>query len=215
MQTSEISSIAGGSPDSVGAAPDLGRDEFLRMLIAQLENQDPLDPQDATEFTAQLAQFTSLDQLVSMRASIDSLARAQTSGQALSAASLIGRDVVVEGSDFEVSADPAATLPALAIEAGEATRLLRAEIVDASGRVVAKADAFDLAAGRTSLAWSRFDRTPGPGAYSLRVTPEAGAALPRSLVGGRVSGASFVGTSAMLLVGSSEVPLSALREVRS
>ena len=48
----------------------LGRDDFLKMLLAQLENQDPLDPQDATEFTAQLATFSMLEQLVSIQEGI-------------------------------------------------------------------------------------------------------------------------------------------------
>ena len=49
----------------------LGREDFLKMLIAQLENQDPLDPQDPTEFTAQLATFSSLEQLIEIRAGLD------------------------------------------------------------------------------------------------------------------------------------------------
>ena len=50
------------------------RDLFLSLLVAQLKNQDPLSPQDGTEFVAQLAQFNSLDQLISIRNSIERLA---------------------------------------------------------------------------------------------------------------------------------------------
>lgn len=50
-----------------------GRDEFLQMLLAQLQNQDPLNPQDATEFTAQLATFSMLEQLVEISAGIKRL----------------------------------------------------------------------------------------------------------------------------------------------
>ena len=49
------------------------RDLFMSLLVAQLKNQDPLAPQDGTEFVAQLAQFNSLDQLVNIRQSIDKL----------------------------------------------------------------------------------------------------------------------------------------------
>ena len=45
----------------------IGKDEFLKMLIAQLKNQDPLNPLDGTAFTAQLAQFSSLEQLQNIR----------------------------------------------------------------------------------------------------------------------------------------------------
>lgn len=50
-----------------------GSDDFLKMLLAQLENQDPLNPQDATEFTAQLATFSMLEQLVQISAGIGRL----------------------------------------------------------------------------------------------------------------------------------------------
>jgi flagellar basal-body rod modification protein FlgD len=212
MQSSEIGSIAGSAASSVTGSSDLGRDEFLKMLIAQLQNQDPLDPQDATEFTAQLAQFTSLDQLVSMRTSIDALARAQTSGQSLSAATLIGRRVLVESGTFTTTD---ATPAAVVLEAAEPARLSGAELLDADGRVVARSDAFDVGAGRSTLDWSRFDRVPGPGTYQLRLTASGGTAAPRVLVEGAVSGASFLNGSAMLMLGPTEVPLSALREVRS
>ncbi len=49
------------------------RDLFISLLVAQLKNQDPLAPQDGTEFVAQLAQFNSLDQLIGIRQSIDQI----------------------------------------------------------------------------------------------------------------------------------------------
>lgn len=51
------------------------RDMFMTLLVAQLKNQDPLQPQDGTEFVAQLAQFNSLDQLIGIRNSIETLSR--------------------------------------------------------------------------------------------------------------------------------------------
>lgn len=53
----------------------LGQNQFLEMLVAQLENQDPLNPQDSAEFASQLAQFSSVEQLMSMRTGIDELDR--------------------------------------------------------------------------------------------------------------------------------------------
>ena len=52
---------------------ELGQDEFLELMTAQLKNQDPLSPQDGNEFVAQLAQFNSLDQLIGIRDSIERL----------------------------------------------------------------------------------------------------------------------------------------------
>ena len=52
----------------------LGTDAFLKMLVAQLQNQDPLNPMDGTDFSAQLAQFSQLEQLMNLNTSMDSLA---------------------------------------------------------------------------------------------------------------------------------------------
>ncbi len=97
---------------------NLGRTDFLTMLVAQLSNQDPLNPQDGTEFTAQLAQFSSLEQLVAMRSSIDALVERMASDRGLQglnettgnllAANLIGKEVFAAGSDFTLEASGAA-----------------------------------------------------------------------------------------------------------
>lgn len=57
------------------------KDMFMTLLVAQLKNQDPLAPQDGTEFVAQLTQMNSLDQLVSIRESIDKLVNYTQTGQ--------------------------------------------------------------------------------------------------------------------------------------
>jgi flagellar basal-body rod modification protein FlgD len=56
---------------TANVSASLASDQFLTLLVAQLENQDPLDPQDPTEFTGQLAQFSMLEQLVTMRQLIE------------------------------------------------------------------------------------------------------------------------------------------------
>jgi flagellar basal-body rod modification protein FlgD len=68
-----IQPLSSGSESGARTEATLGRDDFLNMLLAQLENQDPLDPQDATEFTAQLATFSMLEQLVSIEQGIGRL----------------------------------------------------------------------------------------------------------------------------------------------
>jgi flagellar basal-body rod modification protein FlgD len=213
----DISAILGaGSAPAVQTAErgdELGRDEFLRMLITQLENQDPLNPQDATEFTAQLAQFSSLDQLFSMRSAIDQLASVQGSSNALSVASLIGRRVTVESSVFDVPAAGSAP-PQLALESAAPGAILGAELRDASGRLVAQLGARSLASGRNAIAWGDLGGVPPPGAYQLRVTPAGGSAQPTLLVDTRVTGATFDAGVATLLLGSQPVALDRLRDVR-
>ena len=72
---------------------DLGKDEFLTLLIKQLQNQDPLSPTDNTEFIAQLAQFSSLEQMNNLNSSFEKLMSFQMVNQA---ASFIDKTVVIK-----------------------------------------------------------------------------------------------------------------------
>lgn len=74
----------------------LGQDAFLELLVTQLQNQDPLDPMDGTEYVSQLAQFSSLEQMNNMNNNMGQYLDMQGIYEG---SSLIGKTVVVEGSD--------------------------------------------------------------------------------------------------------------------
>ncbi|MEE4253115.1 MAG: flagellar hook capping FlgD N-terminal domain-containing protein, partial [Desulfuromusa sp.] len=84
----------------------MGKDDFLLLLVAQLENQDPMNPADATEFTSQLAQFSSLEQLENANKSLEGLAAMSSEMERMSALGLIGQDIVAQTSEFHFSGDP-------------------------------------------------------------------------------------------------------------
>jgi len=203
--------------DAVGSAgPTLGQDEFLQMLIAQLENQDPLNPQDATEFTAQLAQFSSLEQLISIQDGIQGLTESQTRSQRLGAAGLIGRDVVAEASQIPVTADGPLVQPSFVL-AGNASDTT-VTLLDPNGVSVGSLDLGALAQGEHAFQWDGTDaagNAVAPGVYSFVVRALAGdesvEVLPR--IQGRVTGAVPSGTDPLLLVGDLAIPLSQVEEV--
>ena len=74
------------------------KDQFLTLLVTQLQNQDPLAPMDSTNFTSQLAQFSSLEQLTSINEGLETLAASQNSLQNAYLANLIGKEVGYEGT---------------------------------------------------------------------------------------------------------------------
>jgi flagellar basal-body rod modification protein FlgD len=74
------------------------KDQFLRLLVTQLQNQDPLSPMDSTNFTSQLAQFSSLEQLTSINEGLETLAASQNSLQNAYIVNLIGKEVGYEGT---------------------------------------------------------------------------------------------------------------------
>src|SRR5690606_1261481 len=78
----------------------LGKDAFLKLLVTQLQNQDPLNPLDDKEFIAQLAQFSSLEQMTNVSEGIAALTEKTAQQDMLSAVSYIGKEVTAEGSSM-------------------------------------------------------------------------------------------------------------------
>ncbi len=78
---------------------DMGKDSFLQLLVTQLQNQDPLSPMEDKEFIAQLAQFSSLEQLQNMNSSLSAFLDLNLMHQA---SVLIGREVKVYGEDGDI-----------------------------------------------------------------------------------------------------------------
>jgi len=78
----------------------LGKQDFLTLLVAQLQNQDPLNPDEPTEFTAQLAQFSSLEQLFNLNESMDTMASSFANSDKMSALETIGKNVWYEVCTF-------------------------------------------------------------------------------------------------------------------
>src|SRR5699024_1072877 len=94
--------------DALPICPELGKDEFLKILLTQLQNQDPLDPMDDREFVSQMTTFSSLEQLMNMSKSIDTFVENQSMPPVVQFSHMIGKEVSYridsdENSDVETS----------------------------------------------------------------------------------------------------------------
>ena len=89
---------------------ELNKESFLRLLVAQLQNQDPMEPMDNHEFVAQLAQFSQLEQLMSANESIDNLYLATASLNNASMTQLLGRVVYAYSNEFHYDGEGDMTL---------------------------------------------------------------------------------------------------------
>ncbi len=209
---------------------EVGQDEFLKLLIAQLQNQDPTNPEDSSEFAAQLAQYSSVEQQIAIRAGIDKLVAASErkdtdSGPTanLDPASLVGREVVVFGSQIEVDGDRSPiSLPlrnaATAVEAtvrildSNGTVRYQGSIleVDASGRPVA------LRPGDHSFDFDPRAHNLPEGVYRVEFTATGTDQKPVTIlpmVTGLVTGAVLAGQQAVR-IGSRLFPIEDILEVR-
>lgn len=106
--------------DSVAPGGALGKDAFLQLMVTQMRYQDPLQPQDNSQFLAQLAQFSSLEQMSNISTSTDNQLKALSAMQSMSQLSfehqLIGSTVTVDAGPDASGADQTVTGPVDAIK---------------------------------------------------------------------------------------------------
>ncbi len=198
-------------------AEALGKEDFLKLLVTQLRNQDPLSPLDGAEFSAQLAQFSSVEQLISISEKLDSQAASAAEGtlstQTMLGATMIGRDVTIRGS--EVTADGSEP-PRLALELGSSARDVTIEVFDKQGNRLGSQSFQNLAAGRATLSLTDIDLAPGTYRYAVTAAnPDTGPVEVATFTIGRVTGMSFAGGEISLRIDGRLVPMLDVVEVLS
>lgn len=129
---------------------ELGKTEFLELLVAQLNNQNPLDPQDNGDFIAQLAQFSSLEGIEKLNDSMGDILGSVHSSQALQASSLVGRSVIFAGDQATV--DTAEGLKG-SVLVPQSSGNVYVTVQDGSGSVVKRIHLGALEAGNQSFTW--------------------------------------------------------------
>ena len=156
MIPTAIESVASGSTQGAAlATKELDRDAFLNLLVTQLQNQDPLDPTDSVEFTAQLAQFSSLEQLSSVNDNLKQLQNFQASINNSQAVTLIGKEITANGNSLNLAdGQPAGCQFKLDGNAGQVV----VSIYDHTGGFVKSFESQDLAAGQHTLYWDGTDQ---------------------------------------------------------
>lgn len=220
-----IDPIAGTVDTSVGLMTNevpggsLGKEEFLQLLIAQLQNQDPLSPLKADQLAVQLAQFTSVEQLISINDQIGALGAADValadSVATSTAVGLIGKNVRAAVDQIAFDGSGSAVVDVFAPPAGGSATV---RVFDSTGLEVASYDAGILSPGAQTLNLGVLDQKLPPGTYRLvvQVSDAAGntIALPTT-ISGLVNGVRYDRNGPMLMIGLTEFPLSSVLEVRT
>lgn len=194
------------SSSSVKAGGELGKNEFLKLLIAQLQAQNPLDPMDSSEFISQLAQFSSLEQLQSINDKLDDLTP-NISG----AANIIGREIEALGNQVMVEGGVAGDIY---FELADAATGVYATISDSNGAYIRSIPTGPLSAGSQMVTWDGTDdngNTVPDGTYTVElqaVGTNGNAVEATPLIKGTVTGAIFEDGMTYLLIGDNAIPLS-------
>ncbi|HTT01957.1 MAG TPA: FlgD immunoglobulin-like domain containing protein [Steroidobacteraceae bacterium] len=149
---------------------------FLQLITAQMQNQNPLDPTDPTQFLTQIEGLSEVSSLQSLQGSISGLASSLQSAQVLSGTSLLGHSVLAPGSIATLASGGTVSG---AVSAPTGTRSLTVSISDASGALVSAFNLAPQASGLTNFTWNGATSSGGAapaGQYTVNVTAAVGGA---------------------------------------
>jgi flagellar basal-body rod modification protein FlgD len=159
--------------DDRGDNEELGKTQFLELMIAQLENQDPLDPAKNEDFIAQLAQFSTVEGIENLNSGVESMAAAMQASLTLQSASLVGRDVIVS-SDQGLMTD-AGMNGFVDLPAGSSDLIV--DISDSSGALAARLELGSQQPGQARFGWDGRNAAGEPlpaGLYQVRAYSDLG-----------------------------------------
>lgn len=213
--TATLASAAAPVPASL-KQPDLGKNDFLNLLVTQLKNQDPLKPMDSSSFVAELAQFSQLEQSSNQSALLGKVLDAQNSSLQYSLLPLIGRDVRVEGAIIQLGSAPAP----LDYNLSEDAVSVRASILNAANQTIRTLDLGSQTAGNQQVMWDGRDGNGTlmpPGTYTYAVAARNSQNQPVPITATSrltVSGIRVVEGQPRLAAGDNTIDPSAVIEFR-
>lgn len=217
---SPVATDTNGNPITAQAQNTLGKDDFLQLLITKLTHQDPLKPMEDEAFVAQLAQFSSLEQLQNVNNSLaNSLEwdylQMQTINNTM-ATGLIGREVNASYNGVYLDAN---NQPTIAFNSTQYAQRVSVQILDANGSVVRTLTDKEVPPGGNKMQWDGFDQNGkrvAEGYYTINVSAtNANGELftPSTFLQGKVDGIVYREGAAYLQVNGMEIPLSEINSI--
>lgn len=197
--------------------PDLDKDAFLKLFLAQLKNQDPTNPMESHELAAQLAQFSSLEKLNNIDTSMSQMAKQSDPNQGLDSLNLIGKGVAGDSSkifrsDIKSQHDVTFNLAAPAREVELSVR-------NAAGQEIKKLVARDLKTGANKVSWDGMIESGSPapeGEYNVVLTAKNSAGqkiMAETRFEGRVSGVNYTPEGPVLMVGQQSIRMKDVKRI--
>lgn len=171
---SSLQSIPGLQAEQKEAPNELGQDEFLELMLAQLKHQDPFQPLENGEFIAQIAQFSTVTGIKNMENSLDSLGESLTGNQLLQSSSLLGRTALISSDSVMLQDD--SPIEAY-FELPQSASNVSVDVINAMGELVHRTELSGVSAGMNPFHWDGTDREGNKAAngnYQISVTYPSG-----------------------------------------
>ncbi len=169
--STDVSSLvsSGNTKSTALSDANASQDRFLKLLVAQLSNQDPMNPMDNAQMTSQMAQINTVTGIQQVNETIKSLSAQYASMQMLQGANMIGHDVLMQGNKLSVNAGKAGG----AIDLPSYADKVSVQITSPAGTVVDTLNLGPMTAGRHSFEWDASSYTGG-GTPTFKVTATQG-----------------------------------------
>ncbi len=204
--------VSKAEQSAIGLADNF--DSFLQLLTQQLQNQDPLEPLNSTDFTAQLVQFATVEQNVNQNLTLEKMLEVQQANQAVSATGFLGAQVQAFGNKVDFQGEPVKFGYELAADASQLT----INIKNADGAIVRTLEG-ESASGAHEFVWDGQNENGlevAPGLYTIDVIARdaAGESIDASTtVTGVVDGVAAKDGSVVINIGAASFPVSQVLSV--
>jgi flagellar basal-body rod modification protein FlgD len=197
----------------------MDKEGFLKLLLTQLRYQDPMNPMESHEMAAQLAQFSTLEQMSNINSNIEGLAKAQTPVQNYQALNFIGK--TIHASTDKILRNRGDTNHELRFTIPNAAKELDISIMDETGAVVKTIKAVGLKKGENKVVWNGTKEDGYPafsGNYTFSVKGRAENGSPmvgQTHFSGVVTGMNFSPEGPILMVGDQKVRISDVKNIEN
>jgi flagellar basal-body rod modification protein FlgD len=185
--------------------------DFLKLLMTQLQNQDPTSPMDTNQFTTQLVQYSAVEQQINANSNLSKLIDLQQGSQMIESSSVLGKTVQYTSDQLSLQ-NGSATMKLTPATADTVT----VDISDSSGKVLRQV-AVPANTGGTSWTWDGKDshgNTLADGSYAVTAKDSSGGTVPFSLTG-KATGVQQSSTGVALQIGTLGVPFTAITQLGS
>jgi flagellar basal-body rod modification protein FlgD len=213
------STTGSGSASSAASGINLGGTDFLTLMLAQLQNQDPTSPVDSNTFLTQLAQLSEVQGITSLNTSFSALSGSLSSNQALQASSLLGHQALVTSGTATLAANGTITG---AVSVPQTTSQVTLNISDSTGALVGQINLGAQSAGLANFSWSGAESNGSQapaGTYTLSAQyagQTSGGTAASTLVNGTIESVSMgAGSTGLTLnvAGIGSVPFSSVQQI--
>jgi len=189
----------------------LNKDDFMKLMLAQMQHQDPLSPQDSTQYLSQLAQMSSLEELQNMNESMKNLSIMQASATNSQMVDYVGKTMTASSNEISVSSTGNKAEMEYTLESNAAS--VDISITDENGNVIKTIKAGSKSSGKHKIVWDGTDNEGNPvpkGKYTFDIAgvDKNGAKVKaETFIKGKVTGISYEKGYPELVIGDIKIPV--------